>query len=219
MRFDQMAAVVGGIPHTSEKRGRQLYDHVVRTRPEEVLELGFAHGTSSCYLAAAMEANGTGRLTTIDRRASLGLEPSLPELLERSGPSHRVEIVTPRQTYNWSLMKLIEEQTVDGVCRPRFDFCFIDGAHHWDDDGLAFLLVAKLLRPGGWVCFDDLDWTIGRSPSWQGHPELARLDEDERTTAQVERVFTLLVKQHPDFTNFEIEGEWPWGWAQKRRPA
>ena len=29
-------------------------------------------------------------------------------------------------------------------------------------------------------------------------------------------MFTLLVKQHPDFTNFRIEGAWPWGWAQKR---
>ena len=217
MTFDEILGHVGTIPFTSPERGRQLYDHVIKTEPAEILELGFAHGTSTCYLAAALDAlGGDGRITTIDVTAALDMDPNLPTLLERTGLAHRVDIVTPRQTYNWSLMRIIEEQTVDDVCEPRFDFCFIDGGHNWDDDGLAFMLVAKLLRPGGWVCFDDINWTFEGSPAWRNHPFLAAMDEDERTTPQVERVFNLLVKQHPDFTNFEVVGAWPWGWAQKR---
>ena len=127
-----------------------------------------------------MAANGEGRLTTIDVAAVLDMDPNLPTLLERTGLTDLVDIITPRQTYNWSLMKLIEQQTVDDECRPRFDFCFVDGGPNWDDDGLAFMLVAKLLRPGGWVCFDDVNWTFDTSPAWRHSPFLAAMDEDER---------------------------------------
>ena len=42
-------------------------------------------------------------------------------------------------------------------CRawPIFDYVFIDGAHTWMLDALAFLLVDRLLRVGGYVDFDD----------------------------------------------------------------
>ena len=38
----------------------------VRARPEQALELGSAHGVGAAYMAAAMAANGTGHLTTVD---------------------------------------------------------------------------------------------------------------------------------------------------------
>jgi len=47
--------------------------------------------------------------------------------------------------------------------RPQFDYCYIDGAHTWDGTSLSFLLVDLLLKPGGWVVFDDLNWSISKS--------------------------------------------------------
>ena len=47
----------------------------------------------------------------------------------------------------------------------KYDFCFIDGAHTWDTDGFAFCLVDRMLRPGGWIIFDDLNWTHAHSPT------------------------------------------------------
>jgi predicted O-methyltransferase YrrM len=215
MKFEEVAAYCKGIPFTPPERGRILYDFVRREQPVEVLELGFAHGVSTCYIAAALEANGTGYITTIDKQQTMTRKPSLPELAEQCGLVHRVRPILVNKTYNWALMRLIEQHTNGDSCTPYLDFCFIDGAHSWETDGLAFFLVAKLLRPGAWICFDDLFWTYGKSAKLRAKPFVAAMPEDERNTPQVERVFSLLVRQHPDFDHFEVGGDWPWGWARK----
>lgn len=59
-------------------------------------------------------------------------------------------------SYNWGLGKALANN-------QRFDFVFIDGAHTWHHDALAFLLVDRMLVRGGWVVFDDLGWSHGTS--------------------------------------------------------
>ena len=72
-------------------------------------------------------------------------------------------------------MKFIEEN--DG---PIFDFCYIDGTHDWYNDGFAFLLVDKLLKPGGMIIFDDYNWSFGSSPSMQESPKVLAMSDEER---------------------------------------
>jgi predicted O-methyltransferase YrrM len=97
--------------------------------------------------------------------------------------------------------------------QETFDFCYLDAGHSWDTTGFAFFLVARLLKPGGWIIFDDLNWSYARSPKLKDSAAVAAMAEDERTTPQVRRVFELLVKTDPDFTlTFELNG---WGYAQK----
>jgi predicted O-methyltransferase YrrM len=189
---------------TGPFRGRELYDFVRRERPGECLELGFAHGVSTVYTAAALEANGAGHLTSVDLPVAREREPSAEQLLERAGLGARVTLVYEPTSYNWYLHRRIREQIGDdGACEPYLDFSFIDGAHRWVDDGLAFFLVDKLLKPGGWLLFDDLTWKV----------EALDVHESERSLAQVGEVFELLVKGHPSYDHLETDGEW--GWARK----
>jgi hypothetical protein len=62
-------------------------------------------------------------------------------------------------------MKLLEVHA-----DPIYDFCYIDGGHSWDVSGFGFFLVEKLVRPGGWLLFDDLDWTYERMIGPEGNP-------------------------------------------------
>ncbi len=189
---------------TGPFRGGELYDFICREHPSECLELGFAHGVSTVYLAAGLEANGAGRVTSVDLVVAGEREPSAEQLVERAGLSSRVDLVFEPTSYNWFLHRRIREQRTDaGACEPYLDFCFFDGAHRWVDDGLAFFLVDKLLKPGGWLLFDDLTWTI----------DAQDVHESERSLAQVGEVFDLLVKGHPSYDHFETDGEW--GWARK----
>jgi hypothetical protein len=112
------------------------------------------------------------------------------------------------------LMRLLQEDAT-----PRFDLCYLDGAHDWFVDGFAFFLVDRLLRPNGWIIFDDLDWAYATSPALGHSDRVRQMPEDERTTAQIRLVYDLLVKTHPDYHNFRDEGEW--AFAQKRadRPS
>jgi predicted O-methyltransferase YrrM len=218
MKFDQVAAAVAGIPFMSPKLGRRVYDHIVGTRPSQALELGTAHGVSAAYMAAALEANGHGQLTTVDH-AGAAYDPSPQEVLERAGLANRVTIVHEHSSYNWFLKGEIEAASDEaGNCEPRYDFCYLDGSKNWNVDGLAVVLIERLLRPDGWLLMDDLEWTYESNPwiapSGDGRP-LGPLSESERTEPHLLAVFELIVKQHPSFTRFIREDAW-YGWAQKR---
>jgi predicted O-methyltransferase YrrM len=217
MRFEEVAARVAGIPFMSPELGRRVYDHIRTARPGDVLELGTAHGVSAAYMAAALEANGQGELTTVDHGGA-AYEPAPEEVLERAGVAHRVRIVREHSSYNWYLKQRVEASSdAAGNATPQFDFCYLDGAKNFNVDGLAVVLIEKLLRPGGWLLMDDLEWTYEDNPwilpSGDGKP-LGPPSDSERTEPHLAAVFELIVKQHPSFSRFRREDAW-YGWAQK----
>ncbi len=214
MKFDEIAKILKDIPATPPNDGRVLYDFILKGDFPDILELGFAHGTSTCYMAAALAEKQAGHILTIDREEARDLTPDIHETLARTGLGEFVEPVFAKTSYTWELMKIIEKQTTEGICRPCFDFCFIDGAHSWETDGLAFFLAGKLLRPGGWLLFDDLYWTYESSMGLKDSEMVRNMPEEERATPQVKKIFTLLAGQHPDFGNARVNDRW--GWIQKK---
>jgi predicted O-methyltransferase YrrM len=204
MKFRAIAALLEGVPYTDAEKGRLFYEHVMDTRPTRGLELGFAHGASAGYFAAALdELGGDRRLTCVDRTSSRTISPTLEETLARCGLAHRVEIVRVKSSYTWYLHREI----ADGR-GPRFDFCFIDGGKNWTVDGAAFFMVDKLLRQGGSVIFDDYSFTYADA-SLDGDRDTYGivhdgLEDDERALANVEAIFRLLVMQHPSYSNFRV---------------
>jgi predicted O-methyltransferase YrrM len=194
--------------------GRALGQFVRHMGAHEVLELGTGHGGSACWLATGLRLNGGGTLTTIDRDTA----PAVAQLLKSAGVADMTRIVRTSRSYTMELMRLVQANTVDYRCNPQFDFCFIDGAHNWDTDGFAFFLVEKLLRPGGWLVFDDLDWTyetcLHLSPVDADVASL--MSTEERSTRQIRDVFELLVRQHP---GFDVVRQFrDHGWARKSGP-
>jgi predicted O-methyltransferase YrrM len=198
----------------SEPQGRMLFEFILREKPSSILELGCGIGTSACYIAAALEHLGHGHLLSVDRN------PDLPDWVARSfakvDPALQRfhELVVSTTSYNDELMRLILKQTQNSRCEPCFDFCFIDGAHTWEIDSCAFFLAEKLLKPRGWMLFDDLTWTIGASAEAKKHGLEDKLPLDLIQTPQVMRVFELCVCQHPGFDSFTITDDW--GWARKK---
>ena len=200
----------------SPEQGRLVYDHVRATRPDAVLELGTAHGVGAAYLAAALEANAHGRLTTVDF-AGAAYDPPPETVLARAGAGGardgRARVL---------LLHLVAQGAGAGALGPRgqrragSDFVYLDGAKNWTIDGLAVVLIEKLLRPGGWLLMDDLPWTYAQDPGREAtygivHRELS---EPERSEPHLRAVFALIVAQHPSFTELKIQDEW-WGWARK----
>src|SRR5581483_8994659 len=92
MTFDAVASRVAGIPFMEPSLARRVYEHIRETRPANVLELGTAHGVSAAYMAAALEANGHGHVTTVDHGGA-AYDPSPEDVIGRAGVAHRVTIV------------------------------------------------------------------------------------------------------------------------------
>ena len=213
---DEFVAEAGYTPFTSPAAGKMLYEFVLNSGVRDLLELGFAQGTSTVYMAAALQERGEGLVTTIDRATALERKPNLPELARALALEEYVRPIVVENTYTWELMRLIERQTERGETVPCFDFCFFDGAHTWETDGLAFFLVDKLLRHDRWVLFDDLHWTQASSP-FLTEEKAGRVPTEELETPQMKQVFDLLVRQHADYVDFRVLGNY--GWAYKADPS
>ena len=194
---------------------REIYDCIVGNRLRTCLELGSGFGATSCVMGAAV-AETEGKVVTVD--LSLHEPVNVRSLQAHVGIGDELEVVIDPLGYNWYLADLIAKQTVNGVCRPLFDLCFLDGAHEWQPDALAVCLAVKLLKPGGWFVLDDLDFNLRSMPKWKeshGH-----LSDRELDAFQLKMVWDLVVRQHSELTAFNVTGNGRIGWARKAaRPA
>ena len=210
MHIDDIRHKLTGIPHMTVAQAKVITDIILENHFHSILELGFRHGVSTCYMAGAIDELGHGHITTIDLINARNANPNIERLLGALGLSKCVTIFYEPTSYTWRLMKLLEEDPL-----PKYDFCYIDGAHNWFTDGFAFFLVDRLLTPGGLIIFDDLDWTYASSPSLKNKQEVRHMPEDERITPHIRKVYELLVRPHPSYGNFMQKD----GWAYARKTS
>lgn len=219
MDFATIQSQLQNIPYILPELARELYDFILENKPAQCLELGFGHGVSSCYIAAAFDELDSGHLTTVDlESAQEWQDPAIETLLERTGLSSYVTVSREKTGYNWFLQKKIYENSRDNRCTPIYDFCFLDGAKNWTIDSSAFFLMDKLLKDDGWLLLDDLQWTY-QSKLEEGKVKsdgvsLTAMADDELQRPHLELIYHLLIMQHPAYSNFRVRDYW-WGWAQK----
>jgi len=190
-------------------------------RPENVLELGTGRGGSAVFIAAALDENCKGHLTSVDSSRWKWRNPTPQEFLDGSGVGHRVTLDKRFSTYTWFLKTELESCMDEaGTALPKYDFIFLDGAKNWSTDGLTVIIAERLLRPGGWLLLDDLGWSYEVHADSARHYEIEidKLSEEERVQPHLRAVFDLLVRTNPAFDHFLIQDDW-WGWARKSADA
>jgi predicted O-methyltransferase YrrM len=195
-RLEEVKAVVGELPHMTLERAEVITTLIREHEVRDVLELGFCHGVSTCYMAAALEERGEGHIVTIDRATRLAHNtPPVEELLSALSVRDRVTLFYEYSSYNWRLYHFLTQDV-----QPEFDLIYLDGAHTWEADGFAFLLAEQLLAPGGHIVFDDLHWSFATSASARNHT--LHMPSDERDLAQVELICHHLVRPHPNIDEY-----------------
>jgi predicted O-methyltransferase YrrM len=209
MSPEEIFSRVGNVPFMHLKHGCMFYDFITSNHLSVGLELGFLHGVSTAYLAGAIQELGCGDLTTIDVMLARDRVPNIHQVLDMTGLTGLVRIFYEPRSFNWRLMRLLEDDRYES-----FDFCYINTSRTWYDTGLAFCLVERLLRPGGWVVFNDLHYNF-RESSRRDESWVKKLPEEEQTISQIERVFELLAEQNPYFGSYRRLDRF--GFAQKQR--
>jgi predicted O-methyltransferase YrrM len=219
MRFQEIFAIVGNVPFISKKNARFLYDLILREEPTNILELGIAHGTATCYMAAALQELGKGTITAVDLIETRNVfKPSAEEQLEQTGLSKFVNVIRMQTGYTWFLHDEIVRNTKNDICNEVYDLCIIDGPKNWTIDGAAFFFVDKLLKKNAWLIFDDYNWTYDSADKNRESTDgitHRTLSKDEQITPHIKEVFELLVKQHPHYGNLFLLDEGDWALAQK----
>jgi predicted O-methyltransferase YrrM len=219
MKFAKIESIIGKVPYISKENAKFLYDLILQERLTRILELGIAHGTATCYMAAALQELGEGLITCVDLiKARDWFKPSAEEQLEMTGLSKFAEIIRMQTGYTWFLHDEIRKNTKDDYCNEVYDLCIIDGPKNWTIDGAAFFFVDKLLKNNGWIIFDDYNWTYANSSNQRDSTDgitHRTLSRDERETPHIREVFELLVKQHPNYSNISLMTRSQWALAQK----
>ncbi|MEX2123392.1 MAG: class I SAM-dependent methyltransferase [Woeseia sp.] len=217
--FEKVRSTFDDLKYMRHPQATFIRDFVAKHDARDILEIGFYHGKSSAYFAAILEDLGRGHLLTIDLWNAKRREPNIGQVLSALDLAHRVTPVFAERSYTWELAKIIR-----ATPRPQFDMCYFDGGHTWDATGFGFALVDMLLRPGGWILFDDLEWTV--ESAMEDRADMPRqwraCSPDERATPAVKLVFDLLVP-HLGYIDRHTVNDGRWGIARKpldrlRRP-
>jgi hypothetical protein len=165
-------------------------DFLASTNCRTIAEIGVDRGATSEAILGWLDGRGILHLFDYEDRLS-----PVAERLRGKGLTSFVTHGNSRRaldSYNWSLMKLLRDTQA-----PLFDYVYLDGAHTWAIDALAFFLIDRLLKPGGYIDFDDYNWTIDRSPTINPRvlPHIREKYSDEQIqTTQVALIFELLVR-------------------------
>lgn len=222
MDFTTVYQQVHEVPFIDEQNARFLYDLIIKEDVRDILELGIAHGTATCYMAAAVDQLGGGTITSVDLlEMAEHFQPSPEDQLASLGLAEYVKIVRMQTGYTWFLHDDLARNSRGRTCRPVYDLVIIDGPKNWTIDGAAFFMSEKLLRPGGWLIFDDMRWTYARADKRRRSTDgitHRSLSEEERNVPHVAEIFNLLVKQHPNFDTFFIHND-DWAVARKVRAS
>ena len=100
----EVADLAGALPAgIAPERGEELYRFIREHRPRSCLELGVGHGVSALYIGAALEANGAGTLTTVDRQSAQDRTPPARDVIEQAGLSARIDVRYEETSYTWFL--------------------------------------------------------------------------------------------------------------------
>lgn len=154
-------------------------------------EIGVYEGHTTERIAAHLGGEGEIHLFDYEDKVT-----PLVERLRSAGFDNVVAHPNSRalmDSYNWSLMRMVRAHET-----PILDYVFLDGAHTWAHDALAFVLADRLLEPGGYLDFDDYTWRLETSPSMRPDvfPDVRRLYSEEQIgAAQVALVVDLLVRR------------------------
>ncbi len=170
-------------------------EYIQKGKYRAIAEIGVDSGRTSLQLARYL--NNEGFLYLFDYEDKVNVAVSRLRAAGYQNVFGQPNSPKKLDSYNWSLMKLLQANRV-----PIFDYIYIDGAHTWFHDALAFFLCDKLLHIGGVIDFDDYDWCHAISPTV--NPSVAHWIADDFTNEQIESrqiamVIDILVKRDPRY--------------------
>lgn len=165
-----------------------LYSFIKLLKPKVVVEVGTFMGYGACYMARALQENGSGHLFCIDNW-------QLPN------PKWRPEPV--RDTFKNSLsalglfgfVTLIEGDSRHVQWPDKIDLAYIDGWHSYELAKNDFLKAAE--HGANTICFDDTITVVGPRMLIR---ELERLPDWAATTLNSPAGFTIATRRQPVLT-------------------
>jgi predicted O-methyltransferase YrrM len=151
-------------------------------RTPVVYEIGVGVGATTLPIAKAL--NNNGQLLLFSRAKDvLELSSDLREL----GFSNICDIWgSANKTYSGYHFELARGFVANAL--PEFDLAYIDGGHVFHLDGPATCILKELCNPGGYMVFDDWNWTLAKSPTMNPEKRPATTQEYDELQIKLSHV-------------------------------
>ncbi|NHK27260.1 class I SAM-dependent methyltransferase [Parvularcula flava] len=164
-----------------------------------IAEVGVGIGATTLALLKWMDHKG--KLDIFDFHASVN---DLAGDLEKMGFSNFRKFGNTRRTYDgyaWNLALLAAEALKNGS-DGIYDFVYLDGAHAYWQDAPAACALKVLVKPSGYILFDDYDWTFAGSPSMNAKVmphQVNHYTDEQMETKQVRLVCEIFFDPDPNW--------------------
>ena len=176
-----------------------------------VAEIGVDRGATTVPLVRMLDSADT--LDLYDR-ASCHLAKNQKALLETATCKANLSWNTERRSdsYAWTIARDIlerEAQRSEGRERRQFpiiwDAVYLDGAHDFVIDGTTVCLIKEVIRVGGYLVLDDLNWSFARSAGANNRSNRGRYTTDQMTRPHVRLVAELFMEHDPRYLRVNPE--------------
>jgi predicted O-methyltransferase YrrM len=160
-----------------------------------VAEIGVGIGATTLELARKMKNSGELCVFDYADRAN-----ELLQDLKELGFNNVTAYTNSEKhwdSYHWSLSKMIREHQ-----QETFDLIYIDGAHTYLHDALAFFLCDRLLKVGGVMIFDDWYWAYANS-KWMADVRDDFMTEEQAKSLQIKMLIEDLIRPHVGYREVE----------------
>ncbi|HWP59923.1 MAG TPA: class I SAM-dependent methyltransferase [Candidatus Acidoferrales bacterium] len=144
--------------------GRLLFAVASVLQPNWVIEIGTAHGYGALYIGSALRATSKGKLLTL---AGMAVRVKLSRAaIRRFGLAEYVEVLDGdfRLTFNRALER----------AKP-LDLVFFDGDKQPESTALQFAAALQAMERGGYLMFDDINFSDEMRRFWSDALELDRV--------------------------------------------
>jgi predicted O-methyltransferase YrrM len=156
--------------------------------PETIVEICQVSSQLTLYLAAFLEDQGKGTLTTFHGNTGSSSD-QIKNHLTQLGLLGRISSLQSGRSYTWAIKRLLAAEE-----RLEFDVCIVNGNKTWDASGFGAVLADMLLRPGGLMVLTDINWSMASSPYFKSRPHLTqKYAPDEQRARPVQLVMDLIL--------------------------
>ena len=183
-----------------------------KEKPLAVAEVGIGIGTTTLQILKTLGSGDTLYLfdfqDVIDEfNADIKKHPNYANGVNIIG------IGNSRKTYdsfNWRFAEIIRQKLYANESSQIFDAVYLDGAHTFMHTVAACCLLKKLLKPSGYLVFDDVFWTLasyrGRNPHVT--ESLAKgYTEEQINIPHIAIVIDIFMKTDPEYRHVHLSAE------------
>lgn len=177
--------------------------------PVVAAEVGVGIGASTVQFVRIL--GPSDELHLFDRTEPVNeLISDLEELPEAEGITFVNHSNEPKLygSYAWELAVWLRELRSAKQSTKVFDFVYLDGAHQFLHDAAAVSVLKQMIKPGGYIVFDDMTWTFNGSPTLNPtiRPETGlNYTEDQLRLPHVALVVDVLMRTDRSFDEIRID--------------